>query len=107
MTNNNTNCPKCSGTGLYNVPLKDGSIGKCFACKGTGTKQSSTRPMSEAQIKFIRDLFREVKEFMTEDQINNLVNAMKAHIDGTEVRSTKWASAAIDKLKDIKSKSAS
>ena len=52
-------------------------------------------------------LFRsEVKEFMTEDQINNLVNAMKAHIDGTEVRSTKWASAAIDKLKTIKSDNA-
>jgi uncharacterized Zn finger protein (UPF0148 family) len=95
-------CPKCSGTGLYNVPLKDGSIGKCFACKGTGTKQSSTRLMSDAQIKFIRDLFKQVKEHMTEDEINNLVNAMRGHIDGTEAKSITWASTAIDKLKAIK-----
>lgn len=99
-------CPKCSGTGLYNVPLKDGSIGKCFACKGTGTKQSSTRLMSDAQIKFIRDLFKQVKEHMTEDEINNLVNAMRGHIDGTEAKSITWASAAIDKLKAIKVKNA-
>jgi hypothetical protein len=95
-------CQKCSGTGLYNVPLKDGSIGKCFACKGTGTKQSSTRLMSDAQIKFIRDLFKQVKEHMTEDEINNLVNAMRGHIDGTEAKSITWASTAIDKLKAIK-----
>jgi hypothetical protein len=99
-------CQKCSGTGLYNVPLKDGSIGKCFTCKGTGTKQSSTRSMSEPQIKFIRDLFKQVKEHMTEDEINNLVKAMRGHIDGTEIKSITWASAAIDKLKLIKAKNA-
>jgi hypothetical protein len=94
-------CPKCSGTGMYNIALKDGSFGKCFACKGSGTKQSNTRPMTEKQVKFIRDLFREVKEHMTEDQINNLVKAMRGHIDGTETKSITWASAAIDKLKSI------
>jgi hypothetical protein len=99
-------CQKCSGTGLYNVPLKDGSIGKCFTCKGTGTKQSSTRLMSDAQIKFIRDLFKQVKEHMTEDEINNIVKAMRGHIDGTEIKSITWASAAIDKLKLIKAKNA-
>lgn len=95
-------CTKCSGTGMYNIALKDGSFGKCFACKGTGIKAFNSKPMSDAQVKFIRDLFKEVKEKMTEDQINNLVNAMKAHISGTETKSMTWASAAIDKLKAIK-----
>jgi hypothetical protein len=95
-------CPKCSGTGLYNVPLKDGSIGKCFACKGTGTKQPQNRAMTEAQIKFIRDLFAEAKQFMTQEQIDNLVNAMLAHKSGAHTKSIQWASAAIDKLKEIK-----
>jgi len=99
-------CQKCSGTGLYNVPLKDGSIGKCFACKGTGTKQSSNKAMSTAQIDFIRDLFKQVKEHMTETQIDNLVNSMRGHIAGTELKSMTWASTAIDHLKAIKAKNA-
>lgn len=102
MATNSTTCPKCSGTGIYNVPLKDGSIGKCFACKGTGTKQSSTRPMTEAQVKFIRNLFAEAKEFMTEDQQNNLIEKMRKHISGEQQQTLSWASAAIDKLKEIK-----
>ena len=99
-------CTKCSGTGKYHTPLKDGSIGKCFACKGTGTKTVSNKDMTDKQVKFIRDLFKQVRQFMTEDQINNLVNAMQAHINGTEVRSTTWASSAIDKLKTIKANNA-
>ncbi len=99
-------CQKCSGTGLYNVPLKDGSIGKCFACKGTGTKQSSNKTMSKAQIDFIRDLFKQVKEHMTETQVDNLINSMRGHIAGTELKSMTWASTAIDQLKAIKAKNA-
>jgi hypothetical protein len=102
MATNANTCPKCSGTGVYNVPLKDGSIGKCFTCKGTGTKQPQNRAMTEAQIKFIRDLFAEAKQFMTQEQIDNLVNAMLAHKSGAHTKSIQWASAAIDKLKEIK-----
>lgn len=102
MATNANTCPKCSGTGVYNVPLKDGSIGKCFTCKGTGTKQSQSRAMTEPQIKLIRDLFAEAKQFMTQKQIDNLVNAMLAHKSGAHTKSVQWASAAIDKLKEIK-----
>ena len=102
MATNANTCPKCSGTGAYNVRLKDGSIGKCFACKGTGTKEPYARAMTEAQVKFIRDLFAEAKQFMTQEQIDNLVNTMLAHKSGAHVKSIQWASAAIDKLKAIK-----
>lgn len=107
MATNSTTCPKCSGTGIYNVPLKDGSIGKCFPCKGTGINQSSIRPMTEAQVKLIRSLFAETKGFMTEDQQNNLTNKMVAHINGSQKQTSKWASAAIDKLFEIKRANAS
>ena len=107
MATNSTTCPKCSGTGIYNVPLKDGSIGKCFPCKGTGVKQSSTRPMTEAQIKLIRNLFAEVEQFMTKDQKSNLIKKMTAHINDSEKQTSKWASAAIDKLFEIKRANAS
>lgn len=101
MATNETTCPKCFGTGKYNVPLKDGSIGKCFACKGTGIKAINTNPMSEAQIKFIRNLFAEAKEFMTEDEQKNLIEKMRKHISGEQQQTISWASAAIDKLKQI------
>ena len=100
--NNMTNqaCQKCSGTGKYHTPLKDGSIGKCFACKGTGT--TKVDPMTEAQIKFIRDLFKQVVDKMSKEKADNLVRIMKAHIAGEEIQSKRWASAAIDQLKAIK-----
>lgn len=101
MTTDANTCPKCSGTGKYHTPLKDGSIGKCFACKGTGTKQVNTRPMTEAQIKFIRSLFNQVREFMSEEKANNLIAIMKAHISGEKTQTVTWASEAIDKLKEI------
>lgn len=107
MATNSTTCPKCSGTGIYDKPLKDGSIGKCFACKGTGVKQVKTYTMSEAQIKLIRNLFKEAQGFMTEDQQNNLTNKMVAHINGSQKQTSKWASAAIDKLFEIKRANAS
>lgn len=95
-------CEKCSGTGVYNVPLKDGSIGKCFTCKGTGTKKVNTKPMSKAQENLIRNLYKEVMQFMNEDQKNNLINKMTKHINGEQQQTIQWASAAIDKLLAIK-----
>jgi hypothetical protein len=96
------NCAKCSGTGKYHTPLKDGSIGNCFACKGTG--KTKMEPMTEAQIKFIRDLFKQVKQFMAEYDEAKLISDMKAHIAGEQIQSKRWASVAIDDLKAIKAK---
>jgi hypothetical protein len=62
------------------------------------------KPMTDKQIKFIRSLFLEVKSNMTIDEQESLTTKMKAHIDGTNVLTTKWASAAIDKLKTYKPK---
>lgn len=56
-------------------------------------------PMTDKQIKFIRDLFKAKKEFMTIDEQESLINKMKGHLDGSAVLSTKWGSQAIDKLK--------
>lgn len=99
---NQQQCSKCNGTGKYHTPLKDGSIGNCFACKGTG--KTTFEPMTEAQIKFIRDLFKQVVNKMSEEKANNLVSIMKAHINGEKIQSKRWASAAIDQLKAIKAK---
>jgi hypothetical protein len=62
------------------------------------------KAMSEKQVAFIRDLFKQVKDTMPEQEQENLINKMKAHLDGTNIQSTKWASAAIDKLKGYKTK---
>jgi hypothetical protein len=97
-----TPCPKCLGTGKYNVPLKDGSIGNCFACKGTGIKAVNDKPASDAQIKYICDLFGVCGWKMTEDQKKNLINAVSNHINGIETKSMTWGCAAIEKLKAIK-----
>lgn len=107
MATNQPTCPKCLGTGNYNVPLKDGSIGKCFTCKGTGTKQSQNRAMTEAQIKLIRSLYKEAQGFMTKEQQSNLENKMVAHINGEQKQTVQWASNAIDKLFEIKRANAS
>jgi len=101
MAPNQPICPKCLGTGKYNVPLKDGSIGQCFTCKGTGIKKANTNPMSEAQVKFIRSLFKQVGEFLTEEERNEIITIMKAHIAGTQTQTVTWASAVIDKLKSL------
>ena len=96
-----TTCQKCLGTGKYNVPLKDGSIGKCFACKGTGMKAINTNPMSEAQVKFIRSLFKQLQEFLTQEEQDEIISIMRAHIAGTQKQTVAWASAKIDELKKL------
>lgn len=114
-----TTCPKCLGTGKYNVPLKDGSIGNCFTCKGTGTKRVNTNPMSQAQINLIRSLYKEVKGYMSERDRDILVEMMQEHIritngelcdvDGNPrygygLVTVSWASAKIDELKKLKAR---
>ena len=61
--------------------------------------EQSFTPMTDKQIKFIRDLFKANKEFMTIDEQESLINKMKGHLDGSAVLSIKWGSQAIDKLK--------
>jgi len=61
-------------------------------------------PMTVKQINFIRSLFKEVGELMTIDEQESLIAKMNAHKNGTHVLTTKWASAAIDKLKAYKPK---
>lgn len=65
---------------------------------------NNQKPMSQKQVGFIRDLFKQVKDIMPEQEQENLVNKMKAHLDGTAIQSMKWGSAAIDKLKSYKTK---
>lgn len=61
--------------------------------------EQTTFTMTEKQIAYIRDLFKAKKQFMTIDEQESLVNKMKGHLDGSAVLTTKWASAAITKLK--------
>lgn len=63
------------------------------------TQTSVFKPMTDKQIKYIRDLFKAVKQFMTIDEQESLINKMKGHLDGTSPLSTTWAMAAIKKLK--------
>ena len=62
-------------------------------------KEKVMKQMTDSQIKYIRSLFIQVKEAMTIDEQDSLVTKMKAHIDGTNVLTTVWASTAIAKLK--------
>jgi hypothetical protein len=61
-----------------------------------------TKPMSEKQVKFIRDLFKEVGDHLPDEKQANLVRIMKAHLDGSDTKDTRWGSAAIDALKAVK-----
>ena len=68
--------------------------------EGTTMKvEQTTFTMTEKQIAYIRDLFKSKKQFMTIDEQESLINKMMGHIDGSAVLTTKWASAAITKLK--------
>jgi hypothetical protein len=70
--------------------------------------EETTFRMTDKQIAFIRDLFKSKKQFMTIDEQESLINKMKGHLDGSAVLTTKWASAAIAKLKSYnKERSAS
>ena len=90
-------CTRCEGTGQYSYSLRHGTM--CYGCLGTGTKRA--KPMTENQVKYIRSLFTQMREAMTIDEQDSLVTKMKAHIDGTNVLTTVWASAAITKLNKL------
>lgn len=92
-----TNCTKCNGTGKYDKPLKDGSVGACFTCKGAGKVKANI--MTEKQVKYIGSLFAQVRAAMPQDKQDSLIKIMKAHLSGEKVQTTKWASAAIEALK--------
>ena len=72
----------------------------------TNKQKSAPRPMTDKQVKYIRDLFKEVKDLLTEEEQQNLVDRMKAHLDGSVVRDTRWAAAAIDKMRARKTQAA-
>lgn len=95
-------CKRCAGTGMYTKPLKDGSIGKCFSCQGAGVKQVDIYPMTKAQIAYIRTLYSEVMNFLTQKEDQVLVDKMCKHISGEQQQSCSWASAAIEKLLSMK-----
>lgn len=61
-----------------------------------------TKPMTEKQVKFIRDLFKEVGDHLPDEKQDNLVRIMRAHLDGSDIKDTRWGSAAIDALKAVK-----
>jgi hypothetical protein len=71
----------------------------------TNNKQESApKPMSEAQVAFIRSLFKEVRDLLDGETQTFVIEAMKAHISGVEVKDTKWASGLIDELKAARTK---
>lgn len=65
---------------------------------------TNQKPMSDKQVSFIRDLFKQVKDNMPEQEQENLIKKMREHLDGTNIQSMKWGSVAIDKLKSYKTK---
>lgn len=91
-------CPRCKGTGKY----QDKQDSKCFKCEGN--KVVFYNPMSKSQINLIRMLFKKARPAMSVDKQENLISIMEKHISGTELKSTLWASAAINKLKEITEK---
>lgn len=91
-------CPRCKGTGKYQG--KEDS--KCFKCDGN--KVVFYNPMSQAQIGLIRILFKKARPAMSVDKQENLISIMEKHISGAEVKSTAWASLAINKLKETTEK---
>lgn len=86
-------CPRCKGTGKY----QDKEDSKCFKC--SGKKVVFYDPMSKAQIGLIRILFKEARPAMSVDKQENLISIMNKHTSGIEIKSTAWASWAIDTLK--------
>lgn len=88
-------CMRCNGCGAHSFNLRDGSM--CWGCQGTGLMQDPL--MTESQIKFIRQLFKSVKDKMTIDEQEELIEIMKGAINKTKRVNKFWASQTIDKLK--------
>ena len=60
--------------------------------------QQTFKPLTDKQIKYIRDLFKANKEFMTIDEQESLINKMKGHLGGSSPLTTKWGIAALKQL---------
>jgi len=75
-----------------------------FACKGTG----SLKEMSEKQISFIRNLFKELIKMniinKDSNEYHEMVQTMKNHLNGIELRSSKWGSNKIEEYKNRKNR---
>jgi hypothetical protein len=90
-------CDRCNGCGEHSFNLRYGKV--CFKCSGSGLMLDPL--MTEAQIKFIRQLFKSVKDSMTIDEQEELIEIMKSAINGTKRVNKHWAGQTIDKLKNL------
>jgi hypothetical protein len=90
-------CTRCNGSGECSFHLRFGTT--CFGCSGTGVTLDPL--MTQPQIKFIRQLFKSVKDKMTIDEQEELIEIMKSAINGTKRVNKHWASQTIDKLKNL------
>lgn len=90
-------CTRCNGSGECSFHLRFGTT--CFGCSGTGVTLDPL--MTQPQIKFIRQLFKSVKDKMTIDEQEELIQIMKSAINGTKRVNKHWASQTIDKLKNL------
>ena len=90
-------CDRCNGCGEHSFNLRYGKV--CFKCSGSGLMRDPL--MTEAQIKFIRQLFKSVKDSMTIDEQEELIEIMKSAINGTKRVNKHWAGQTIDKLKNL------
>jgi hypothetical protein len=90
-------CTRCNGSGECSFHLRFGTT--CFGCSGTGVTLDPL--MTQPQIKFIRQLFKSVKDKMTIDEQEELIEIMKSAINKTKRVNKFWASQTIDKLKNL------
>lgn len=90
-------CTRCKGCGKHSFNLRDGST--CWGCQGTGLMQDPL--MTEPQIKFIRQLFKSVKDMMTIDEQEELIAIMKGAINKTKRVNKFWASQTIETLQAL------
>lgn len=106
LWHNGTNRIFCAPCGIARMEnRKKAAATNAYVAKQP-TLFEDSKPMTDKQIKFIRDLFKQIRSAMTIDEQQNLINKMTAHISGEVIQTSEWASRAIDKLKSIKQKGA-
>lgn len=103
-------CEACSGTGKW--PTQKNPEGRHFKCNGTG--HLMVKAMSDKQLNFIRNLFKELVEMEViikgDGLWNDIVNTMQNHKQAAAIEnvdgmlSTHDASDIIEMLKDRKSR---
>lgn len=90
-------CTRCDGCGEHSYNMVDGTM--CWGCRGTGIMADPL--MTEPQIKFIRQLFKSVRDKMTIDEQEELIDIMKGAINKTKRVNKFWASQTIETLKNL------